>query len=513
VRAALREELEHLTDVSLSPDGRQLAFDMRRDGSDRVWIADRDGSHLRPLTGDGYSTPQFTRDGRALFVRRADGDVFRLELDGARLSPLHPAVTQPPTDCGPGGLVWVDSATSRVMRQARDGTIAELVAPDAAHPAIYELSCDDAGRRLLYAACRWDQRDAQVWLVRLDDGKRERLLEGVANVFAARFGDRDAMLFAQGTIDQSHLWEATLDGKRRRQLTFGGEHEDTARCARDGSFIFTSSHIVGAVFATRAGAPARQLTYELGDVARLIATPDPGTLVLERLRQGRSRATRLALDSGEETLLADDARPLQILGDELIYARASDGDSLELRALPLGGGPARPWLSAHGDRPYVDGEGWLHYRASSGAGCGPYAAMRVRPGGTPAAEAPAPWQLVMPAPVSGWRAALRARQPSLALFAPGASLSAPPTTELTISDAVSQPIAWSRDGRTLYYVGRGQRELRRHQVETNEDTPLLSAGSLDAFAVSSDGQTLYHAENQQRARIEEIENFAARPAL
>jgi serine/threonine protein kinase len=511
VRDVLREELERVTDLSLSRDGKLVAFDMRRNGAERVWIANRDGSQLHAVTSDGYTSPQFTPDDKGLFVLRSDGNVLRLDLATATLSPLHPAITLPPSECGPGTLVWVDRGTSRIMQERRDGTTAELVPADEAHPNVPEISCDAEGQRLLYAAGRWDLSDMQLWLVHLDSGKRERLLGDMPNVFTARFNGPDKLVLAQGTLDQAHLWEATLEGKRRRQLTFGAEHDDSPRFGQDGSFLYAVSHVVGAVFANSDRTAVRQLTYALGSVSHLIATPDDRALVLERLHLGHYQATRLLIDSGEETLLVDDSRPLQIRGDQLLYTRPADGDALEIWAVPLAGGPSRRLWSLHGDQPYVDAEGTLHYRAWQG--CQPRIAMRCRLGGAPEREAPDLWQLVIPAPSGGWVAALRHGRPSLALFAPGTPLDGAPAMEVAIESSARHPLLWSRDGRSLFYIARGRPELRQRRVDTGEDKVLLASGSLDAFAVLPEAKVIFHAENQVRVRIEAIDNFAARPSL
>jgi Tol biopolymer transport system component len=57
--------------VTMSPDGRMLAFDSDRDGLRGVYIADAEGRHPRRVSGSGYAAvPSWSPDGRRLaFVR------------------------------------------------------------------------------------------------------------------------------------------------------------------------------------------------------------------------------------------------------------------------------------------------------------------------------------------------------------------------------------------------------------------------------------------------------------
>lgn len=57
----------------LSPDNRQIAFDSDRDGVRGVYVADRNGDHVRRVSGEGFAAiPSWSPDGRALAVVRAE---------------------------------------------------------------------------------------------------------------------------------------------------------------------------------------------------------------------------------------------------------------------------------------------------------------------------------------------------------------------------------------------------------------------------------------------------------
>lgn len=59
--------------VQPSPDGRSIAFDSDRDGERGVYVADRDGSNVRRISGAGYAAvPTWSPDGRRLAYIRAE---------------------------------------------------------------------------------------------------------------------------------------------------------------------------------------------------------------------------------------------------------------------------------------------------------------------------------------------------------------------------------------------------------------------------------------------------------
>jgi WD40 repeat protein len=61
--------------VQPSPDGRFVAFDSDRDGERGVYIANRDGSEVRRISGSGYAAvPTWSPDGRRLAYIRAEPD-------------------------------------------------------------------------------------------------------------------------------------------------------------------------------------------------------------------------------------------------------------------------------------------------------------------------------------------------------------------------------------------------------------------------------------------------------
>jgi Tol biopolymer transport system component len=58
-----------------SPDGRLVAFDSDRDGERGIYVANRDGSQVRKVSGAGYAAvPTWSRNGESLAYIRAEAD-------------------------------------------------------------------------------------------------------------------------------------------------------------------------------------------------------------------------------------------------------------------------------------------------------------------------------------------------------------------------------------------------------------------------------------------------------
>ena len=74
----------------ISPDGQYIVFQSNRDGSNQIWLMQRDGSDLRQLThaaGEGAETPGWSPDGQfivyAAYLAEGNNDVFIMRPDGS----------------------------------------------------------------------------------------------------------------------------------------------------------------------------------------------------------------------------------------------------------------------------------------------------------------------------------------------------------------------------------------------------------------------------------------------
>jgi imidazolonepropionase-like amidohydrolase/Tol biopolymer transport system component len=91
---------------TFSPDGKQIVFVSDRNGSENLWIADRDGKNARALTTgerENYASPVWTPDGRYLIATKGT-QLWLFHKDGGsgvQLTGLKPDGTTPPPFTGP----------------------------------------------------------------------------------------------------------------------------------------------------------------------------------------------------------------------------------------------------------------------------------------------------------------------------------------------------------------------------------------------------------------------------
>jgi TolB protein len=165
----------------LSPDGRYLAFDSDRDGERGVYVADRDGTKLRRVSGDGFAAvPSWSPDMRSLAYIRAEPNrpqvwnLWRLDRATSRQTRL--------TNHGYGqtwGASWFPDSR-RVCYSHEDRIVVLDTQTGDTHTYASPLP-----RRLLRTPAvspdghvvAFQVLRNGVWLLHLNDGTMRRLIE------------------------------------------------------------------------------------------------------------------------------------------------------------------------------------------------------------------------------------------------------------------------------------------------------------------------------------------------
>lgn len=141
----------------LSPDGRKIAFESDRSGTNEVWICDRDGTNAVQLTRFGATTgtPRWSPDGRRIaFDSDTQGqfDIYVLEVAGGlprRLTP-EASVNAVPSWSGDGRWIYFGSNRTggfQVWKVPADGGPAVQVTRNGGYAAFESPD----GSRLYYA--------------------------------------------------------------------------------------------------------------------------------------------------------------------------------------------------------------------------------------------------------------------------------------------------------------------------------------------------------------------------
>lgn len=170
-----------------SPDGRHIAFQSTRSGSDEVWVADRDGSHPRQLTEIGAAVsgfPRWSPDGnKIVFHSRPKGyaSLFVIDARGGRPEPLthEPCEDYSPSWSRDGRRIYFGSQRTEGsqiwMVLAKGGPATQITR----HGGWAPLESTD-GQYLFYA-----KHNHGLWRLLLSGGKEHQVLADVAGIGSA----------------------------------------------------------------------------------------------------------------------------------------------------------------------------------------------------------------------------------------------------------------------------------------------------------------------------------------
>jgi hypothetical protein len=525
VRDSWRPQLQDLpheldadsTHFYASPDGHTLAFDAYRDGSWRVFTTPVAGGVATPVSPLGQELFGVAPDGKSLLVVDAHMRLSRLALDDGTVAPIGFGV-RGAVDCGRFGVVAVEKSPrcdlcQHVVRHRPDGTVDEIFAPEPDVAIRIYLAGDATSGRVAYATIGRGRE--QLFLVTLDPvGVRApvELPVGPDAAIPWLFTARDTLVatVAQVGHDGGDLWELTLDGKKRRQLTFGG-HDAMPSQGPGGELFYETIEAGSAAFThDYSSGRDRRLTFGAERIRGLLPTPDGKGLVISTWR-GRNELVLVSLDGGAERVVATSSGAATFLSDRFVdgrfyYQVVSDLKGGPLASLALDDAKPRieiPWL--RGTLLWVGG-GFVHYDEYPTPTQMRAMRMQLAKPHEVAPDLPRPWDVLLEAPAGGWRLGSREAQPSIALWPPNVPLSSEPVRRLH-----GVQFVWSADGRFLVYYNGSK--IFRHEVATGQERAVLDAPNLVDLAESPDGSALYTVATTRHARRQAIVNFADRPPL
>jgi Tol biopolymer transport system component len=175
--------------VSLSPDGRTLAFESNRGGSYEIWLASPDGSHTRRLTAMGMtSSPRWSPDGRQIaFDATQAGKAELYVIPSAGGTPRRlisdPTDTQQPIWSPDGKWIYycsIRSGEREIWRIPASGGIPQQVTRHGGFDVVFSPD-----QRWIYYS-RLRASSTSIWRMSTDGGEEQMLIDGAigGHVFA-----------------------------------------------------------------------------------------------------------------------------------------------------------------------------------------------------------------------------------------------------------------------------------------------------------------------------------------
>jgi dipeptidyl aminopeptidase/acylaminoacyl peptidase len=167
--------------VRLSPDGSRVAFDSDRDGERGVYVASRDGTGVRRVSGAGYAAvPTWSPRGDALVVVRAEParprvwNLWRIDLaSGAqqRLTAHTHGQAWPGSWFADGVRLCYTHEQRLYLLDTRTGAVRSFASPRRGH-LVRTAAASPDGRYIVFQV----HRDG-MWLLDLEDGSMRRVLD------------------------------------------------------------------------------------------------------------------------------------------------------------------------------------------------------------------------------------------------------------------------------------------------------------------------------------------------
>jgi Tol biopolymer transport system component len=166
--------------VRPSPDGTRVAFDSDRDGDRGVYVANRDGTDARRVSGPGYAAvPTWSPDGAALAYIRAESDrpqvwnLWLLDFDEheyRRLTSYRVGQTWSASWFPDGRRICYSHEDRLIVRDLDGRSIREFASP-VAHSLVRTPAVSPDGNHVIFQVS-----GSGAWLLHLNDGAMRRVL-------------------------------------------------------------------------------------------------------------------------------------------------------------------------------------------------------------------------------------------------------------------------------------------------------------------------------------------------
>ncbi|HKM80925.1 MAG TPA: protein kinase [Candidatus Acidoferrum sp.] len=427
---------------ALSPDGKSVAFVSDSSGSRQIWIRllaggtplqlTRDpGDHLSPRWSPDsasllYYTPPVGNSHQAVAweVSALGGTPRRLVESMSELDPSHDGKSL--------AFFRLNAGRIELVRSDRDAGHPQILAqfPPKTGCRQPRWSPDDSSIAFILANDRWSD---DIFYISSSGGTPRRVTSDFS-LFSGFSWLPDASGFVYSSsristllyLPTLHLWRISLDGRNRRQLTFGDEGDGSPDVDSRGLIVASRTRINFDIWKFPIdSAPAEnvrravRITHQTGQVQTPSLSPDGSQLVYLSDTGGHGNLWVLDLASGQSRQITFEKDPALVTG---VPVWSPDGSQIAYaRQVAGSGGAATAYWSVRPDgsdnHEFIPQATWLTW---SPDGRWAYYIDLSGPSGTPAVR-------IMKRPTAG-----------------------PPSVE--VRTEVANGPAVSPDGSTLYYA-------------------------------------------------------------
>jgi TolB protein len=202
-----------------SPDGRHIAFDSDRDGERGVYLANRDGTEVRRVTGRGYAAvPTWAPDSRHLAFVRAETDhpkvwnLWLLAIDSGetrRLTSYKFGQTWSASWFADGTRICYTHEKSIVVLNVATGATREFLSPVKGQ-IVRTPAVSPQGNHVVFQV-----HGSGVWLLDLQSGDMRPLLDDRTAEEFAWSPDGRRVAFHSRRGGEWRIWTMTTDEQAR----------------------------------------------------------------------------------------------------------------------------------------------------------------------------------------------------------------------------------------------------------------------------------------------------------
>jgi len=510
---------ENFAELSISPDGKRIAFDSDRDQRNstfRTFVGPIDSNEARAISPPGgpMLSSEWADDNSVYAADDLTGAGYRMPIDnGPRTQVTERGL---PARCGSDAIIvqsYELDSTARFTLRGKgqpDRVIVEIKPPQK---LVGTWHCSRDGSRLVYAVASNNNilvPKSDLWEAPLAGGAPRRLTNDGKRNLDPSFTPEGSIVFSSARRGAMNLWELPASGGEPIQLTFGGGDDLEPVVTPDGKRLVFALDNTSNVIRSYGEGPSRRISNARDFFTSPVATPDGRELVLVAPASEAIVAIDLGDGSSRKLVVAANGKvPRQATltrdGKTIVYGVGEH--PAEVFAMPRTGGEPRHLATLDGDLRIlragadqaIHAELAAHERQE---------AWRIPLDGTaPAREGEVAF--VLPA-ASGWSIVIGVGPPEQSrqatLVPPKATPDDPRIRTLTIS---SGPPDWSSDGNVLAYFDG----TKVHRVDVRDGSDKVIAAPSDPkpwVAVSPDGKTIYVLALEGFVRRFLIENFDER---